>query len=79
MAGGDDGTMRFTVKELITSVCDVCDVIVKGTDKEFEIIYSVEGRASELKHTDDARAMLDRFIISMDVVDSRLVIWTDPK
>ena len=71
--------MRFTVKELITSVYDVCDVVVKGTDKEFQIIYSVEGMASELKQTDDARAMLDRVITSMDVVDNRLVIWTEIK
>lgn len=76
MAGGDDGTMTLTVRELLSNVQGESLVIINGTDAERSVAYTAKGMAQELMAADEVRAMLHKCVDCFEAIEGIIVIWT---
>lgn len=76
MAGGDDGTMTLTVRELLSNALGDSLVTINGTDAERSVAYAANGQAQELLAADEVRAMLHKCVDCFEAIDGRIVVWT---
>lgn len=76
MAGGDDGTMTLTVRELLSNAIPDCLVTINGTDAERSVAYVANGMAQELLCADEVCAMLHKCVDCFEAIEGRIVVWT---
>lgn len=76
MAGGDDGTMTLTVRELLSNALGDSLVAINGTDAERNVTYAANGMALELLGADEVRAMLNKCVAYFEAIDGKIVVWT---